>query len=47
MVLHQRVDFAGSMIDGRTVTELAPKSRSAQEVKELSSYVLTQLRKGR
>ncbi len=31
VVIHQGVDFASRMIDGRTVSELAPNSRSAQE----------------
>jgi chromosome partitioning protein len=34
-ILHNRVDFATSMIDGRTVGELNHKSRSAAEVTEL------------
>ncbi|MEM7172838.1 MAG: ParA family protein [Pseudomonadota bacterium] len=34
-VLHQRVDFACSMIDGRTVMEVAGGSKSAGEVREL------------
>jgi chromosome partitioning protein len=43
--IHQRVDFAASMTDGRTVSELAPESPSAQEITSLWKYVLTQLRK--
>lgn len=38
-IIHQRVDFAASMIDGRTVMELSPKSRSSLEIAELWSYV--------
>lgn len=38
-ILHQRVDFASSMIDGRTVMELNEKSRSAQEVGKLWEYI--------
>jgi chromosome partitioning protein len=45
VTLHQRIDFAASMVDGRTVGELNPQSRSAQEVTSLWIYVLTQLRK--
>jgi chromosome partitioning protein len=45
VVLHQRTDYAASMIDGRTVQELDPASRSAAEVADLWSYVHTQLRK--
>jgi chromosome partitioning protein len=45
VTLHQRIDFASSMVDGRTVGELNPQSRSAAEVTSLWTYVLTQLRK--
>ena len=44
-ILHNRIDFATSMIDGRTVGELNQKSRSGNEVNELWKYVSTQLRK--
>jgi chromosome partitioning protein len=43
--IHQRVDFAASMTDGRTVSELAPESPSAKEIAVLCKYVMTQLRK--
>jgi chromosome partitioning protein len=43
--IHQRVDFAASMVDGRTVSELAPESPSAREIALLWKYALTQLRK--
>ncbi|SDH23631.1 ParA family protein [Roseospirillum parvum] len=39
VTLHQRVDFATSMIDGRTVMETAPESRSATEMTQLWDYV--------
>ena len=45
VILHQRIDFAGSMVDGRTVGEINLSSRSAQEITELWEYVYTQLRK--
>jgi chromosome partitioning protein len=45
VTIFQRVDFASSMIDGRTVQELDPKSRSAAEVGRLWEYVSTQLSK--
>jgi chromosome partitioning protein len=45
VTLHQRIDFAASMVDGRTVGELNPGSRSAAEVTDLWQYVVTQLRK--
>lgn len=38
-ILGQRVDFAASMIDGRTVMELPGNSRSAEEVCDLWSYL--------
>jgi chromosome partitioning protein len=44
VILHQRIDFASSMVDGRTVGELNPQSRSADEVASLWQYVLTRLR---
>ena len=45
VTLYQRTDFASSMIDGRTVQEIDPKSRSAEEVVSLWKYVSAQLRK--
>jgi chromosome partitioning protein len=45
VTLHQRIDFAASMVDGRTVGELNPQSRSAEEVTSLWAYVNTQLRR--
>lgn len=42
-VIHQRVDFASSMIDGRTVMELPGKSRSAAEIAELWGYLRDRL----
>lgn len=38
-IVHDRVDFASSMIDGRTVLELDPRGRSAAEVGELWTFV--------
>ena len=38
-VIHQRIDFAASMIDGRTVMELSGRSRSRQEVAELWEFL--------
>jgi len=38
-VIHDRVDFAASMIDGRTVLEVDPRGRSASEVNELWRFV--------
>jgi chromosome partitioning protein len=45
VTVHHRVDFAASMTDGRTVGEVTPASRSAQEITALCKYVLTQVRK--
>ena len=45
VTIFQRTDFAASMIDGRTVQELDPASKSAGEVAELWSYLDKQLRK--
>lgn len=38
-IIHQRVDFAASMIDGRTVMELDARSRSAKEIAKLWGYL--------
>lgn len=39
VTIHHRVDFAASMVDGRTVGEVVAKSASAKEVRELWIYV--------
>lgn len=38
-IVHDRVDYAASMIDGRTVLEIDPRGRSAAEAVELWSFV--------
>ncbi|MCC3305030.1 ParA family protein [Sneathiella sp. HT1-7] len=38
-IIHQRVDFASSMIDGRTTMELNPGSRSSDEITKLWAYI--------
>lgn len=43
--VHHRVDFANSMIDGRTVGELDANSNSAKEITDLWNYVNARLRK--
>ena len=43
ITLHQRVDFAASMIDGRTVGEVNPNSRSAKEIAGLWNYLADRL----
>jgi chromosome partitioning protein len=42
-ILHQRTEYAASMIDGRTVIEAAPRSKSAQEIAELWKFVRAQI----
>ena len=42
-VMHDRVDYASSMIDGRTVLETDPKGRSSGEVQQLWDFVLERL----
>lgn len=43
ITLHHRVDFAASMVDGKTIGEIDPKCRSAREVADLWSYVAGRL----
>ena len=38
-IIHQRVDFAASMIDGRTVMEIDPTGKSAIEITMLWKYL--------
>ncbi len=38
-IVHDRVDYAASMVDGRTVGEVDPRSRSAEEIGGLFSFV--------
>jgi chromosome partitioning protein len=42
-ILHNRIDFAVSMIDGRTVGEVDNNSKSAQEIVQLAKYIYKQL----
>jgi chromosome partitioning protein len=37
--IHHRVDFAASMVDGRTAGEAVPKSASAKEISDLWLYI--------
>jgi chromosome partitioning protein len=39
VTIHHRTDFATSMIDGRTVMELNPNSKSVEEIVTLWSYL--------
>lgn len=39
ITIHQRTDFAASMIDGRTVMELDPSSKSTEEIQALWAYL--------
>src|ERR1700758_363597 len=43
VTIHHRVDFAASMIDGRTVGEVVPGSQSAKEITELWLYIQERL----
>ena len=45
VTIHHRVDFASSMIDGRTVMEVNPQSKSAKEIVDLWAYVNERLRR--
>lgn len=45
VMVHHRTDFAASMIDGRTVMEVNPSSKSAKEVEELWNYIADRLEK--
>jgi chromosome partitioning protein len=45
VIIHQRIDFAASMTDGHTAGEVNSRSRSAEEITELWTYLQTQLRK--
>lgn len=46
-IVHDRVDYAASMIDGRTVLEIDPKGRSAAEVTELWAFVKSRMHEGK
>jgi chromosome partitioning protein len=43
VTIHNRVDFAASMVDGRTVGEVVPNSPGAKEVADLWAYVQDRL----
>lgn len=43
-LVHSRVDYAGSMTDGRTVQEIEANGKGAGEIAALWKYVRTQLR---
>ena len=43
MTIHHRTEFAASMIDGRTVMELACNPRSAEEITKLWEYIADRL----
>ena len=45
ITLHHRVDFAASMIDGRTVMECDPGGKSCAEVEALWTYIADRLEK--
>jgi chromosome partitioning protein len=41
--VHNRVDFAASMTDGRTACEAGAKSSAAEEITQLWAYIATRL----
>jgi chromosome partitioning protein len=43
VTIHHRVDFAASMIDGRTVGEVVPNCASAKEISDLWVYIQERL----
>jgi chromosome partitioning protein len=43
VIIHHRVDFSASMIDGRTVGEVVPNSASAKEITDLWVYIQDRL----
>lgn len=43
VIVHHRVDFAASMVDGRTVGEISPDCASAREITSLWTYVQDRL----
>ena len=43
ITIHHRVDFAASMVDGRTVGEILPDAPSAKEINELWIYIQDRL----
>jgi chromosome partitioning protein len=43
ITIHHRVDFAASMVDGRTVGEIVAKSPSAKEISDLWIYIQDRL----
>jgi len=45
VTLHHRTDYAASMIDGRTVMEVDPGGRSAEEIRQLWTYMNDRLEK--
>jgi chromosome partitioning protein len=47
VTLHHRVDYAASMIDGRTVMEVGEDGRSAQEATQLWTYLAGRLARQR
>jgi chromosome partitioning protein len=44
-IVHNRTDFAASMIDGRTVMEADPDGKSAEEIRALWTYLAGRLAK--
>lgn len=45
VTIHNRTEFAASMIDGRTVMEIAEKGKSAAEIEALWEYIYDRMEK--
>ena len=43
MIMHDRVDYAASMTDGRTVLETTPRAPAVEEMRELWKFVNARL----
>jgi len=47
VIVHQRIDYAASMVDGRTIQELDPRGKGAGEIASLWSYIDERLKEAR
>lgn len=46
-IIHDRVDYAASMIDGRSVVEVDSKSKSTDEINRLHAFVQARMQKNK
>ena len=44
IIIHDRIDYASSMIDGKTVMETSKNGKSSQEIYKLLSFVLARIK---